>query len=173
MTLGAREREDVRAAMAHLRARGLAPAGFVLMGFSMGAAAALRAAAEETDVRAVVVEAPFDTYRRTVAHHGRLLYGLPEWLPLGRAAIAVAEWRAGFDADEVDVPAAAARTRAALLAIADGADQRMPEAVVRRVYDAHPGPKRFWLAPGAEHVGASARPEYWTVVLGFLEAQGL
>lgn len=173
VTLGAREREDVRAALAHLRARGLAPAGFVLMGFSMGTAAALRAAAEERDVRAVIVEAPFDTYRGTVAHHGRLLYGIPGWFPLTRAAVAMAEWRAGFDADDVDLPAAAARTSAALLAIADGADERMPEAVVRRVYDAHRGPKKFWLAPGAEHVGASARPEYWPLVLGFLEEQGL
>jgi hypothetical protein len=44
---------------------------------------------------------------------------------------------------------------------------------VRRVYDAHRGPKAFWLAPGAEHCGASARPEYWPTVLAFLEAQGL
>jgi hypothetical protein len=119
------------------------------------------------------LEAPFDTYRGTVAHHGRLLYGLPAWLPLTRPAVAMAEWRAGFDADDVDLVAAASRTSAALLAIADGNDERMPEAVVRRVYDAHRGPKRFWLAPGAEHVGASALPEYWPVVLGFLEDQGL
>ncbi|HET8646284.1 MAG TPA: hypothetical protein VFO85_12390, partial [Vicinamibacteria bacterium] len=104
---------------------------------------------------------------------GRLLYGLPAWFPLTRLAVALAEWRAGFDADEVDLVAAAGATPAALLAIADGADERMPEAVVRRVYDAHRGPKQFWLAPGAEHAGAGARPEYWDVVLRFLEAQGL
>ena len=172
-TLGAREREDVRAAMAHLRARSLAPAGFLLMGYSMGTAAVLRAAVVEPDTRAVILEAPFDSYRSTVAHHGALLYGLPRWLPLAPVAIALAEWRAGFDADDVDLPAAAARLHAPLLTIADGADTRMPEAVVRRVYDAHPGPKAFWLAPGAEHVGASARAEYWPTVLGFLEAQGL
>jgi hypothetical protein len=73
----------------------------------------------------------------------------------------------------VDLVKAARATRGALLAIADGADPRMPEVVVRRVYDAHPGPKSFWLAPDAEHVGASARAEYWPTVLGFLDAQGL
>jgi pimeloyl-ACP methyl ester carboxylesterase len=172
-TLGGREREDVRAAMGHLRARSLAPAGFVLMGYSMGSAAVLRAAALEADTRAVVAEAPFDTYRDTVAHHGTLLYGLPRWFPLTPVAIALAEWRAGFDADEVDVVAAAAGTRAALLAIADGADPRMPEAVVRRVYDAHRGPKAFWVAPDAEHAGASLRAEYWPTVIRFLEGQGL
>src|SRR5713101_5627153 len=69
-TLGGREREDVRAG--------------------------LRAAAQETDVRAVVAEAPFDNYRASVAHHARLLYGLPPWFPLIPLSIKVAEWRAGF-----------------------------------------------------------------------------
>ena len=172
-TLGGREREDVRAAMGHLRQRSLAGGGFVLMGYSMGAVAVLRAAAAEPDTRAVVVEAPYDTYRGTVVHHGTLLYGLPRWFPLTPIAIAIAEWRAGFDADEIDLVDAAAHTPAALLAIADGDDPRMPEAVVRRVYDAHHGPKAFWVAPGAGHVGASGCAGYWPTVMGFLERQGL
>ncbi|HSB60533.1 MAG TPA: alpha/beta fold hydrolase [Vicinamibacteria bacterium] len=171
-TLGGHEREDVRAAMRALRERGLAGPGFVLLGVSMGAVAVLRAAAVEPDVRAVVAEAPYATYRESIAHHARLYYGVPPWLPLLPAAIAVAEWRAGFDADEVDAVAAASRVRAPLLAIVDGADPRMPEGVVRRVYDAHPGPKRLWVAPGAPHAGASIAPGYWPEVLGFLESLG-
>lgn len=173
MTLGGREREDVRAAMTRLEDTGLAHAGFVLMGVSMGAVSVLRAAADRDDVRAVVAEAPFDSYRDTVAHHARLYYGVPRWLPLIPLAIAAAEWRAGFDADEVDAVAAARRTRAPLLAIVDGADPRMPESVVRRVYDAHPGPKRFWTAPGAPHAGANLHADYWKQVLGFLDENGI
>ena len=172
-TLGGREREDVRAAIAALRERGHGRRGFVLLGVSMGAVAVLRAAAEETDVRAVVAEAPYDDYRSTMAHHARLYYGLPRWFPLVPAAIAVAETRAGFDADEVSAVEAARRVRGALLAIVDGDDERMPEAVVRRVYDAHPGPKRIWTAPRAPHSGAVNAPGYWETVLGFLEANGL
>jgi hypothetical protein len=139
-TLGGREREDVRAAMRHcarsrwprrLRARA-----------TPWRAAAVRAAAMEPDVRAVVVEAPYDTYRDTVIHHATLLYGLPRWFPLTPVAIRLAEWRAGFKADDIDLLDAAAHTRAALLAIADGDDPRMPEAVVRRVFDAHRGRRR-------------------------------
>ena len=89
-------------------------------------------------------------------------------MPLIPMSIALAEWRAGFDADEVDAVAAAAQARGALLAIADGADDRMPEVVVRRVYDAHPGPKRMWVAPHAGHVGASLHPDYWPTVTAFL-----
>jgi len=121
----------------------------------------------------MVLEAPFDSYRESVYHHARLLYGLPRWFPLIPSSIAVAEWRAGFDADEVDAVAAARRVRAPLLAIVDGADPRMPEAVVRRVFDAHPGPKRFWVAPGAPHAGASLTAGYWREVFGFLEENGL
>ena len=80
---------------------------------------------------------------------------------------------AGFDADEVDAVAAAAQIRGALLAIADGADDRMPEAVVRRVFDAHPGPKRMWVAPDAPHVGASLHPDYWPTVTAFLAENGM
>ena len=172
-TLGGREREDVRAAMEGLRKAGRAPAGLVLMGHSMGAVAVLRAAAGQPDVRAVIVEAPYDTYRANVFHHARLLYGMPRWVPIIPITIAIAEWRAGFRADDVDAVAAAAALRAPLLAIADGADPRMPEAVVRRVADAHGGPHQVWVAPGAEHVGAVLHPDYWRVVLSFLDAAGV
>ena len=172
-TLGGREREDVRAAAQSLRDRGLAPAGLVFMGFSMGAVAVLRAAVDQPDVKAVVVEAPYDTYRNNIAHHAWLLYKLPRWVPIIPIAIAIAGWRAGFDPDDVDAVAAARRLRAPLLAIVDGADDRMPEPVVRRILDAHPGHKQLWVAPGAQHVGASLRPGYWPVVLGFLAENGV
>lgn len=171
-TLGGREREDVRAAMAALRTAGRAGAGIVLMGHSMGAVAVLRAAVGEPDVRAVVVEAPYATYRENVAHHARLIYGMPRWVPIIPITIAFAEWRAGFRADEVDAVAASAGFTAPLLAIVDGADPRMPEPAVRRVVDAHPGPRRLWVAPGAEHVGAVLHPDYWRVVLSFLDDAG-
>lgn len=171
-TLGGREREDVRAAMEALRKEGRAAAGLVLMGHSMGAVAALRAAAGQRDVRAVVVEAPYDNYRANVFHHAWLLYRLPRWVPIIPITIALAEWRAGFRADDVDAVRASAAFAAPLLAIADGADARMPEAVVRRVADAHAGPHQVWVAPGAEHVGAVLHPDYWRVVLAFLDAAG-
>src|SRR5512134_1556087 len=151
-TLGALERADVKAAARHLRERGLAGSGIVFMGFSLGSAAVMGAAPDEPDTRAVILEAPFDTARATVAHHGWLLYRIPAWVPIGRLALAIAGWRAGFDPDDVDLVAAAARLRAPLFTIVDGEDARMPEAVVRRVYDAHPGPKRIWVAPGVDHV---------------------
>jgi pimeloyl-ACP methyl ester carboxylesterase len=172
-TLGGHEREDVRAALGWLRARGPGGHGFLLFGTSMGAVTVIRAAAVEPDVRGVVAEAPYDSYRGTVDHHARLFYGLPEWFPLVPAAVAVAEWRAGFDADDVNAVAAARRMSAPLLLVVDGEDLRMPEDVVRRVYDAHPGPKQLWVAEGAPHSGGSHAPGYLETVLAFLDDQGL
>jgi pimeloyl-ACP methyl ester carboxylesterase len=172
-TLGCRERADVLSAVAELRRRGLAPCGVVLEGHSMGAVAVLLAAPETKDLRGVIVEAPYDTYRRSIAHHARLIYHVPEWLPLIPLTIAVAEWRAGFDADDGDAVAAAGRFTAPLLAIADGDDRRMPPAVVRRVFDAHRGPGRMWVAEGAAHVGAILRPDYATQIRAFLDENGL
>jgi len=172
-TLGARERFDVAAAMDELRRRGLAGHGIILVGHSMGAVAVLLAAPDAPDVVAVVVEAPYDTFRNTIAHHARLLYHLPSWAPVIPLAIAAAEWRGGFDADDADTVAAASRLHAPLLAIVDGLDPRMPEPVVRRIVDAHPGPKRLWVAPGVDHVGAITLAGYWPHVLGFLEDNGL
>jgi pimeloyl-ACP methyl ester carboxylesterase len=172
-TLGARERVDVGAAMDALRRLDLAKQGIVLMGHSMGAVAVLLAAAEAKDARGVIVEAPYDTYRHTVTHHANLYYKVPAWAPIIPLAIAAAEWRAGFDADDVDAVAAAARISAPLFAIADGLDQRMPESDVRRVYDAHHGPKRLWVAPGVDHLGAIALRDYWPRVGAFLDESGL
>jgi hypothetical protein len=173
VTLGGREREDVRAAIGRVQQDGLASSGLVLMGWSMGAVSVLRAAADRTDLRAVVVEAPFDTYRESTIHHAQLYYGFPRWLPLIPLTIGIAELRAGFKADDVDAVAAARRIHAPLLAIVDGADPRMPEPVVRRVFDAHAGPKRLWVAPGMDHTGASLHPDYWKTVLGFLQDNGV
>jgi pimeloyl-ACP methyl ester carboxylesterase len=167
--LGGTEHADVAAGMSWLHAAGLGRQGLGLEGHSMGAVAVLLAAAGRPDIRAVIVEAPYDSYRRSIAHHARLLYHLPEWAPLIPPAIGFAELWAGFDADEVDTVAAARRIRAPLLAIADGEDPRMPEAVVRRVHDAHPGPRRLWVAPGVGHVGAIQHPDYHGRVIGFLE----
>ena len=171
ITLGAREREDVRAAMDALRPD--APAGFLLLGHSMGSVAALRAAADRTDVRAVIVEAPYDTLANTIAHHAWLFYRMPRWFPIVPLTTLFAGWRGGFSPAEVDAVQAASRCRGALLAIADGGDDRMPEPVVRRVFDAHPGPKAFWVAPGAPHVGAVLHPDYWPTVERFLRENGL
>jgi pimeloyl-ACP methyl ester carboxylesterase len=172
-TLGGLERHDVEAGIAALESRRLAGNGLVLSGVSMGSVAVLLAAAGRPDLRAVIAEAPYDSFRESMAHHAKLFYGLPRWLPLIPMSITLAEWRAGFDADAIDCVAAARSIRAPLLLIVDGADPRMPEPVVRRIFDAHPGPKRLWVAPGEEHAAGSLNDGYWPTLEAFLAENGL
>jgi pimeloyl-ACP methyl ester carboxylesterase len=108
-----------------------------------------------------------------VAHHATLLYHIPRWFPITPIAIAFAEVWAGFDADRVDAVAAARDIHAPLLLISDGADPRMPPDVVKRVFDAHPGPKTLWLVPGAAHLGAMERSDYERRITEFLDEKGL
>ena len=171
-TLGGREREDVQAGIDRLNAESLTKDGLVAMGWSMGAVAVLRACADRDDITAVIVESPYDTYRENVARHAWLLYRIPRWVPLIPITIGFAELWGGFDADSVDAVDAARRVRAPLFAIADGADPRMPESVVRKIYDAHPGPKQLWIAPGMPHVSARLLPDYWPRVTAFIERYG-
>ena len=93
---------------------------------------------------------------------------VPSWVPIIPLAILAAEWRAGFDADAVDTVEAARRIDAPLLAIVDGLDPRMPEPVVRRIVDAHPGPNRLWVAEDVGHVGAIRNPDWEETVFRFL-----
>lgn len=167
-TLGGLESDDVRAAMDYLGEAGLARPGIIIMGHSMGAVSVILAAADRNDVAAVIAEAPFDSFRNTVAHHAKLLYRMPAWLPIIPLAIRAAEWRAGFVADDVDCVKAAARMNAPFLAIADGLDQRMPEPVIRRIVDAHPGPNQMWVAEDVDHVGSFWNPDWEETVFGFL-----
>jgi pimeloyl-ACP methyl ester carboxylesterase len=172
-TLGGKESEDVRAAMRYLRNNGQAESGIGLMGFSMGAVAVLLAAADQPDLRVVIVEAPFDTYRNTVAHHAKVLFHIPSWVPIIPLSIFAAERIADFDADDIDAIKAAPRIQAPLLAIVDGEDKRMPEPIVRRIVDAHPGPNQLWVASGVNHVGAILHPDWEEVVIGFLNQVGI
>jgi pimeloyl-ACP methyl ester carboxylesterase len=172
-TLGDHEREDVRAGMARLRRDGLARHGIVVLGYSLGATSSLLAVVGQEDVRALIAESPSDTLRETLAHHSELLYHLPRWLPIGRIAIFFAEVWGGFDADRVDAIEAARQLHMPLMLLAGGADPRMPEAVVRRIYDAHPGPKEVWVVPGADHVGARLDADYDRRLDAFLKRNGL
>jgi pimeloyl-ACP methyl ester carboxylesterase len=65
-SLGYYERRDVLGAVDYLKSRGFAPGSIGVLGFSMGAASALLAAADSTDISAVVADSSFACLRPTL-----------------------------------------------------------------------------------------------------------
>jgi len=166
VTMGARERLAVAAAVAFLRARGLGP--LALFGVSMGAAAAILAA-PDLPVQAVVADAPYAHTSHPIASRMR-----EEGWPLSRvgsvAVVAGASLRARtILPDPISVVAAVAPR--GLLVIVSAADRliRMREGLA--LYEAAREPKEIYVVAGAGHGEAYVTdPEtYRGRVLGFLE----
>ncbi|NDB99878.1 MAG: alpha/beta fold hydrolase, partial [Verrucomicrobia bacterium] len=139
-SIGFYESHDALAAMKFVRERGAGDP--VLWGTSMGAVSALLAAAQDGAAAGVIADAPFDTYRNTVLHHAKLMYGLSEY-PFVALAFPMIEQRARFRIDDVNCLRAAKEIRSPVLVLAGEKDARMPIPVVRSVYDHAAGPKEF------------------------------
>jgi dienelactone hydrolase len=158
---GESERHDVLGAVDYLLAQGYRSGRIGVLGASIGASAALLAAAEEPAVRAVVADSP-----RIEAHAGaeRLVWPAPvlalvRWL--GRAL-------SGVDVGPRPVlgSLAALRNRAVLIVQGRG-DQIVAPAVTRQIAQASGA--RLWLTASNTHAGTlhEALPLYITRVVDF------
>jgi pimeloyl-ACP methyl ester carboxylesterase len=164
-SIGFHESRDVEAAMRFVRERGAGDP--VLWGTSMGAVSALLAAARDGSAAGIIADAPFDTYRNTVLHHAKLLYGVSEF-PLITLAMPMIESRARFRVGDVDCLRAVEQVRAPLLLLAAEKDVRMPPEMVRTIYERAAGPKEFWMIPGEGHENRSFGQEFREKIAGFL-----
>jgi uncharacterized protein len=169
--LGWLEREDVRAAVALLRARGIQPGHIGLWGQSFGGGTALLAAAVISEVGAVVTDSAFADVRPLLEREMRAKTGAPPVFMPGVTAFG--KLLHGLDlaviAPELAVPRIAPRPT---FLIHGDADSRIPveHAYRLRAASAHPR-DQFWIVPGAEHVlsFAARPPEYVARVLGFFD----
>ncbi len=168
-TLGAREVLDVLAAIGEAERRGGGP--LVLMGISMGAAAAIMAAARQPRVRAVVADSAYADLADLVAYRVRAGIPLPPMRPLARASVRLGELLASFRTREVRpadwVGHLAPRP---LLLIYGERDSFVPPHQREEMFRRAGQPKEMWVAPGSDH--AMARwdhpHEYRKRVLSFL-----
>ena len=128
-------------ALSRPEARGL-PVFFY--GQSLGGAVAIVVAAERPEVRAVVAESSFGSYRGIAARHARRMVGL-NWLSRLMAAAAISS---GYD--PLDVVARIAPRP--LLVIGAEQDEICFPDLSRELYEAAGEPKSFWLAPRAGHL---------------------
>lgn len=166
-TLGHAETLDALAAVEYVHGR--APqTSLGLVGYSMGAAVAIMAAARDERVSAVVADSPFASQRGVIRRYFRNHSRLPEFplLPLMEAFLPyrVAEVEPIREVGKI--------SPRALMLIHGERDTLTDPRDSQALYDAAGEPKEMWALPAAGHCGAyfEDRDSYAERVAVFLEA---
>jgi fermentation-respiration switch protein FrsA (DUF1100 family) len=171
-TFGYYEVRDVEGALTWLQAQpDVDPERIGILGESMGAVTAIRAAARMPDIKAVVVDSPYPSLDDGIRNIWRGT-GLPAF-PFVPLQIALGEWLTGLDLDDMqpldDVAAISPRP---VLILAGGQDPVIGPDAGQRYYAAAGEPKELWFEPDLGHVSfQKAMPaEYERRVVTFFDA---
>lgn len=137
-----------------------------VMGYSMGAVAAIQEAAEDSRVQAVIAVSPFASLRDAVNHRVRHIG------PLASLIVWWSERMTGLDLDvarPVDVVAALAPRP--ILIMQAGDDDLLAPDNGQRLFEAAAEPKELWSVPGVEHVDfrQAVQQAYKQRIIGFFE----
>ncbi|MBL9190652.1 MAG: alpha/beta fold hydrolase [Opitutaceae bacterium] len=161
------ETRDLHGALDWLRARGFAEFGCI--GMSQGGATIALAAAELRDVRWAVLESVYPTLPNAIDRRFRRTLGVPGWLA-GSLMVPIAEHRLGVTAAQISPRTGIAKLACPVLVMSGELDRQTLPADAREVFDAAPGPKSWWIVPGAGHVDLHgfAKRDYETRLLAFL-----
>jgi len=172
VTLGYRELSDVLAAVEYACGR-LPNARLGLLGYSMGAAIAIMAAARDGRVRTVMADSPFAAQQNPVRKRVRQSLHVPQaGSPLLFLADQFLYRLLGYHFRDVEplreIGALGSRP---LLLVHGMADSTIDYRDSELLYAAAPGPKELWLLPGVEHCGAyfHGRVEYVDRTLAFFD----
>ena len=172
VTYGYAESDDVLAAVDYLLSRpDVDPQRIGILGGSLGAATAIRAAARSTHLKAVVAESAFTSLEDEVASSFTAFSGLPPF-PFAPLTVAFAQWRTGLRISEVkpidDIPSIAPRP---VLIIHGTDDDTIPAKQGLRLYEAAGEPKELWMVGGMGHESALGLlpDEYEKRVIGFFD----
>jgi alpha-beta hydrolase superfamily lysophospholipase len=151
-TLGYRERFDVIGAVHYALGQRPAARPVIVWGVSMGAAAALMAAAESPDIAAVISDSSFLSLSDTVRHHWRLFFHLPSF-PIADEVLYLLAWRGGFRPSDFDLVKAVTRIGdRPILFVALANDRRMPPSIAQNLYSHAISPhKALIVLPGQRH----------------------
>lgn len=170
-TLGYQERLDVQGAVRFALAEQKAERPVIVWGVSMGAAAALLAAAESPEISAVISDSSFLSLSDTVKHHLKLFLHLPPF-PIAYEVMYWTAWRGGYRPADFDLEKAVDQIgNRPILFVGVTGDRRMPPAVAEALFSrsASPG-KKLAILPGNRHGEGfnQAREQYEKAVTEFL-----
>jgi fermentation-respiration switch protein FrsA (DUF1100 family) len=177
-SIGYWERLDAEAATRYALTEEQAARPVILWGVSMGAAAALLAAADSPDATAVISDSSFLNFTDVVRHHYYLFRSFVRWFPplpsfpIADEVIHWSAWRANFDPADFDLEKAVKRIgdRPVLFVAVEG-DRRMPPSIAERLYSAAESPmKKLVVLPGNRHGEGfkTATAQYEQAVTHFL-----
>ena len=161
-TYGLLELDDVHRWLHWVKNRESGASGCLyLLGESMGAGIALQAA-EESEVCAVVAEAPFASFREI--GYERIAQGLGTSvefshvaaLPMVNAAFIYARLRYGLKFDEASPERRLAASHVPALLIAGLEDRNIPPRHAKKILKQADAQCELWLVPGAGHTTAAS-----------------
>jgi pimeloyl-ACP methyl ester carboxylesterase len=145
VTLGYNERLDVEGAVRYLQQEVHTKDKIVSLGISMGASAALLAAAETPDIAAVISDSSFLSFKDTVDHHVNMFLRLPRF-PFSNELRFYIQNRAGFDGSDLNALEAVKRIGdRPVMFIAAAHDKRMPPEIAEQLYQSCSSSKRDLL----------------------------
>jgi fermentation-respiration switch protein FrsA (DUF1100 family) len=168
-SLISREADDLLAAVGYVSER-IADAQIAVVGFSMGAAVTIMAAAQEPRIAAVVADSSFTAVRDVVANGLRKRWRLPAE-PFISVADELLKRRHGYRFKAVrPIDHVAAIAPRPLLIIHGSHDKLIPVSHGRALYAQAGEPKELWICDGVEHCGTyfCDRAAYVDRVIGFL-----
>lgn len=171
-TIGAKESWDIESALDYLSNRpDIDPFQIAVHGNSMGAIAAIMAAAERQEIRGVIAEIPFSSLNHMLHHSFKQVFDLPSF-PFAILTKWTCEMRLGIDLDQLAPIKVIGRiSPRPVFLIDDEKDELFPHDSVERLYSSAREPKEYWLVPGCPHGQArECEPEeYPRRVIAFWE----
>ena len=182
-SIGYWERLDAEAAVRYSLSEEKAGRPVILWGVSMGAAAALMAAADSPDVAAVISDSTFPNYPELIRHHYALFLGIirQHWwwfpalpsFPLADEVLYWSAWRAHFSPSDFDLEKAVLKINPRpILFIAVQGDARMPPEYAKTLYADSTSPLKKLVVLGGSRHGEGfkfANKQYEEAVAQFLE----
>jgi pimeloyl-ACP methyl ester carboxylesterase len=168
-TVGYKETWDVLAAVEFMKSRlGGRPLG--VLGISMGAAAAVLAAAQTRDIAALALDSLFADLRELVGRRIRDLAPRSWMAPLGWLCVYFGQVLSGGRMQEVrPIDCIAALAPRPILFIYGERDSFIPPDQIQALYATAREPKEMWVAPGSDHAMARLdhSEEYTSRVVSF------
>lgn len=153
-TIGYKETWDLQAAVRFVRERyGRGPVG--VLGISMGAAAAITAAAQTEEMAALVADSAF-AHLEGVMRKKIPEFALFRWLvPFGWISVLIGEVMAGARLRRVrPVDCVGRLSPRPILFVHGERDSYIPHEQPRELFEAAGEPKEEWMAPGSDHAVA-------------------